>query len=212
MEDLSGLTQELNTLRMQQAEEVGRAKAVAEAGKELAGKVEAGEALDVQLRQVSALFRSMSEERQTVLRTRIEGLVSLGLKAVFEEPFEFKINMVPKADQITANLTVLDSTGLETDILGARGGGVAAVVGVLLQLVMLTFLGERSAKLLFLDESFAHLSDEYVRRMAMLLKLLTEKLKLQVVLVTHQPEFMEFADKAYKFTAPKGITKVEELK
>ena len=212
MDVFDEIAHELDAFKAQYNQDVGRAKEIAETGKALASRVSGCEKSDILLRQVSALFRSMSEERQNILRKRIEKLISLGLKAVFEEVFEFRINMATKADQVTVRMSVMDSSGLETDILGARGGGLAAVIGVLLQLVMLTFLGNRAAKVLFLDESFAHLSDEYVQRMAILLKMLSDKLDVQVILVTHQSEFLEYADKAYKFTAPKGITKAEELK
>jgi DNA repair exonuclease SbcCD ATPase subunit len=193
-------------------QDLGRAKQIAERGKELQTQFMGLESLDITLRKVSALFRSMSEERQDVLRERIERLVSLGLKAVFQEPFVFYIKMVPKADQITAQFILLDGHGVEADVLNSRGGGISAVVGVLLQIVMLSFMRSRVDQVLFLDEALAHLSDEYTTRMGMLLKMLSKRLGIQVIMVTHQPEFMEFADITYKLTAPKGATIAERIK
>jgi len=193
-------------------QDLGRAKQIAERGKELQAQFAELESLDITLRKVSALFRSMSEERQNVLRGKIERLVSLGLKAVFQEPFVFTIHMVSKADQITAQFVLLDKNGVEADILNSRGGGISAVVGALLQIVMLSFMRSRVDQVLFLDEALAHLSDEYVQRMGMLLKMLSQRLGIQVIMVTHQPEFMEFADVAYKLTAPKGSTVAERIK
>ena len=102
--------------------------------------------------------------------------------------------------------------GLETPILEARGGGVAAVAGFLLRACVL-LLTPDSRNLLVLDEVFAHLSEEYVPRCAEFLKELCERTDLQILLVTHQPEFTQAAHKVTRIerVGPDESRFVEEL-
>jgi len=192
--------------------EVGKARAISDQAKQSQKDMEQAQGLHTKYELVSLLFQNISEQQQAVLIEKIERLVSLGLRSVFEEDMTFIIKMQSKADQMNASFRLRDATGLETDIMDAKGGGVAVLVGVLLQIVMLTLMRGRLAQVLFLDESFSHVSDEYVPRVAVLMNTLANKLGMQIVLVTHQPEFSEDADKVYRFAKKDGQTVVTKIK
>ena len=192
--------------------EVGKAKAISEQAKQSQKELQVATDLQGQYEKVSLLFQGVSEVQQAVLINKIERLVSLGLRAVFEEEMTFIINMQTKADQMSATFRLRDETGLETDIMDAKGGGVAVLVGVLLQIVMLTLMRGRLAQVLFLDESFSHVSDVYIPRVSTLMHTLSNKLGLQVVMITHQPEFSEDADVVYRFAKKEGHTVATRVK
>ncbi len=192
--------------------EVGKAKAISDQAKQGQKDLEQAQELHDRYEKVSILFQSISEQQQAVLIEKIERLVSLGLRAVFEEDMQFIIKMTPKADQMSANFRLRDGTGLETDIMTAKGGGVSVLVGVLLQIVMLTLMRNRLAPVLFLDESFSHVSDEYIPKVSALMRTLSSKLGMQIVMVTHQPEFQEDADAVYRFAKKDGHTVATKVK
>lgn len=206
------LSSALDTAMSEFLVEVGKAKAISDQAKAAAKAAAEAKELQDRYEKVSLLFQSISEQQQAVLIEKIERLVSLGLRAVFEEDMTFIIRMQTKADQMTASFRLRDGTGLETDIMDAKGGGVAVLVGVLLQIVMLTLMRGRMAQVLFLDESFSHVSDEYIPKVAALMRTMSSKLGMQIVLVTHQPEFQEDADAVYRFSKKEGCTVVARMK
>ena len=68
----------------------------------------------------------------------------------------------------------------------------------------------RKPDLLVLDETFAHVSEEYLEPLGQFLRQVVDRTGVQILLVTHQDTFLDYADKAYKFSAVDGRTKVVE--
>jgi ABC-type thiamine transport system ATPase subunit len=91
---------------------------------------------------------------------------------------------------------------VDAPILEAFGGGPASVISFLLRLLVVR--RTKLAPVLLLDEAFAFVSAEYVEGVAKLLRELADKLGLTIVLVTHQPVFLEVAHVAYRISQDKG--------
>jgi DNA repair exonuclease SbcCD ATPase subunit len=164
------------------------------------------------LSQISALLSSYADDQQAAVQGQIEAIVSKGLQTIFQEDLVLKIvnRMVGRRPE--TDFVLVSNSGdqvLETSILDARGGGVAAVAGFLIQAV-LVLLTPGLRPVLFLDEVFAQVSQEYLPALSEFIKELVDKSPLQVVLVTHSQEFSEAADRVYRFSQGNGITKVVE--
>lgn len=162
-----------------------------------------------QLTNIASFLNSFADERQEELHRKIESVVTAGVRKIFEEDdMSLKIvsKMVGQRNEIDF---VLVSGELETSILEARGGGVAAVVGFLIQAV-LVMLTPHMRPVLFLDETFAQVSDFYRPALGAFLHELATEGDLQIVMVTHDDVYREYADKVYKFTQTAGVTKVVE--
>jgi ABC-type lipoprotein export system ATPase subunit len=59
-----------------------------------------------------------------------------------------------------------------------------------------------------LDETFAHVSSEYLEPMGQFLREVVDKTGVQIIMVTHQPELAEYADTVYRFSNKDGKTQV----
>lgn len=166
------------------------------------------------LDRVTLLLNSLGEDRQLQAQRTIEELVTRGLQTIFDSSLSFHI--VQSVRGKTANVeflvrTTLPGSVVETPVMDARGGGLAATIGFLLRLVvMLLSKGTKSENILVLDETFAHVSAEYLGALGEFLREVVDKTGVQIVMVTHQPEFAEYADKVYRFTAVDGKTQVRE--
>lgn len=96
----------------------------------------------------------------------IEDLVTRGLQTIFDSTLSFHI--IQSVRGKTANVdfivrTTLPESVIETSVMDARGGGLAATIGFLLRLVvMLLRGGTKEENILILDETFAHVSAEYL--------------------------------------------------
>jgi ABC-type lipoprotein export system ATPase subunit len=79
----------------------------------------------------------------------------------------------------------------------------------LLRIVVLTRRGLRP--LLLLDESLAAINEQYIPRVARFLSLLSDRLGLDILAVTHNPTLVEEADTAYRIQAQKGAAVFKPL-
>ena len=158
--------------------------------------------------QASTFLLQFSEDREASVYALVQDLVSQGLTQVFDEELTFKV--VPKSTnsrfsidfQIESRPTGGDI--LATPVLEARGGGVAAVAGFLLQVVMI--LLSDAPRVVLLDEVFAQVSAEYEPRLAEFLTQLVDEVGLQVELVTHSDAFDDVSDASYRASLHEGAT------
>lgn len=214
MTDLDSLDIRARQKRRQLDARQGEMRATLLRGKELqaeiSGLAEAVETLD----RTTIFLNSLGEEKQLKAQQTIEELVTRGLQTIFDETLSFHILQTVRGK--TANVeflvrTTLDGREIETPVMEARGGGLAATIGFLLRLVvMLLDKGTRHENIMLLDETFAHVSAEYLDPLRSFLRQVVDKTGVQIVMVTHQPEFAEEADKVYRFTTQDGRTVVKE--
>lgn len=188
---------------------VGEAKALAAQGKKAKAQADEADATVVACEEAVAFLNSFADERQEKVQRRIEELVTHGVQTIFGDDMTFHVISEQKANRSEVTFSLRSSMGeqvVETPILDARGGGVAAVVGFLLRLIVTLLREERP--LLVLDETFAQLSAEYEPRLAEFLRELVDQTGVQIVMVTHSEAFSEHADRVYRFGQKNGVTTV----
>jgi len=164
--------------------------------------------------QAEALLTSIGEEAQETARAQVEGLVTRGLQVIFGDDLSFHLVPGERGGQATMEFMLRSygspSNALDTPVMEARGGGMAAVVGFALRLVVL-LLTPGSRKFLALDETFAHVSASYESRVAEFLREVADKAGVQLLLVTHSPSYSDMADKKVRLAiGPDGLTEVHE--
>lgn len=165
------------------------------------------------LKLIEAFLTQFADERQAQVYRQIEATVSEGLLAVFNEDIRLEVTTKVVGARSETVFTVVSQTDegeLRTSIMDARGGGVAAIVGFLIQAV-LVLLTPGLRPVLFLDETFRNVSEEYQAPLGEFVKDLCERTGLQVVLVTHQPTIAEYADSWYSFSQESGRTKIKKV-
>jgi ABC-type uncharacterized transport system YnjBCD ATPase subunit len=162
---------------------------------------------------VSRVLTQIGEERQESAQRQVEELVTRALQVVFGENLSFHVVQSVKANRAEVDFVLRSTYGeqvIDTPVMEARGGGMAAVVGFVLRLVVL-LLTPGARRFLALDESFAHVSASYEPRVAEFLREVADKADVQILLVTHSTAYGDLADARYRLTlGSDGITKVEE--
>lgn len=191
----------------------GEARMVAVAGRNARDRIAQLKA-DVELHERAALLlTTLGEERQAQAQQQIEHLVTKALQTIFSRDLSFHLqpgvrNKTPVVDFIVSS-TLDDGTVVDTDVMDARGGGLAATVGFLLRLVVLLLSARPGNTLMVLDETFAHLSAEFEPRVAEFLRELVDRTNIQIVMVTHSDAFTDLADIQHRFTLIDGVTQVQ---
>jgi ABC-type dipeptide/oligopeptide/nickel transport system ATPase subunit len=148
------------------------------------------------LTYTGAALRQLLQTVSAEAITAVEQLETYGLQVIFDDQsLVFKIETSQKRGVQWMEPKLLQGE-VEAPILDAFGGGPATVVAFLLRVLVLKRLG--LAPVLLLDEPFSMVSAEYVASVGKLLRELCEMTGMVMIMVTHQPAFMEHAHKAYE--------------
>lgn len=148
------------------------------------------------LKKIQALFQKAAEMTQKQIKFHIEGLVSSALAAIWDDPYEFKLEFVNRRGKTEADLWFVKN-GFRRRPLGGHGGGIIDVAALALRMAFWS-LSKNTRPILILDEPFKNINDpsrSLHKKTAAMLKMMSKKLKLQVIMVSQLKELMDIADK-----------------
>lgn len=212
-DDITTLTTAVRNRRRELDALMGEARATLLRGKAIEEQI-GGLTEDVSdYERVTTLLNSLGEDRQQRAQQTIEELVTRGLQTIFDETLTFHIVQSVKGKAAIVEFVVRSTFGneqVETPVMDARGGGLAATIGFLLRIVVMLLRSRNTSEeqILVLDETFAHVSEEYLAGMGEFLRQIVDKTGVQIIMVTHQPEFADYADTVYRFSQKDGKTVV----
>lgn len=161
------------------------------------------------IEEAQAFLQKVAQSTQEKLKFQIEDVVNLALESVFPNEYEFKIEFNVSRGKTDAELVFQDKrTGQTIDPMEASGGGVVDLTAFALRLSAFA-LESGTDNVIILDEPFKFISRDLQERAGEILKTLSEKMKLQIIMVTHIPEFIEVADRVFEVKKNEnGISKI----
>lgn len=126
--------------------------------------------------------------------------VTSGLHTVFfDQNLSLKSDFQVSGGRVGIELSLSqekeDGIVVEGDPLDSFGGGPVSIVSVLLRTVVLLKSGR--VPFLFLDETVAPVSAEYLSHCAQFLRRLAETFGVDIFLVIHKPEYHSYAHLSY---------------
>jgi DNA repair exonuclease SbcCD ATPase subunit len=141
--------------------------------------------------QAQTIIQVVAQQVQQQAHDRISAIVSKCLKAVFDDPYEFRIEFDRKRGRTEARL-VFVRDGQEVDPLDGAGGGVVDVAAFALQVACIALRRPRRRRLFVADEPFKFVSGRkgFRERVRNLIEVLADELGFQFVLVSHD-RFLE---------------------
>jgi DNA repair ATPase RecN len=158
--------------------------------------------------QALVLINAVTEAKRKELATKVENLISYGLSQIFEKDYRFVLHMEQRGQQVDFQFRIRDPDLGDTaiDLFDARGGGLVQVVAFLLRLLVILSARPPLRRFLFLDEPLRMVSEEYVPNLCSFIKQLAVKADFQFLLITHDRNLIQMADKAYQFKLVNGAT------
>ena len=134
------------------------------------------------------------------------------LQAIYDEELRLECDFNIKRDRSAVTLRYvkkLSDGSLLKRVPEGSGCGVSDVVAFALRMVLIKATG--CEPILIADEPFKWLGRDQIPRAAKLLKYLSEKLGVQIILTSHHPDLRDMADVAYQFKLDEnGITQIVE--
>ena len=148
---------------------------------------------------------------QEHLQYRISKLVTLAMEAVFDDPYHLEVLFENARGRTQASINFMRGDELVSP-LDASGGGAVDVAAFGLQVSLWTLQNPRTRPVLFLDEPLKWLKGGGMPdKGAAMLQEISQKLGIQVIMVSHSPELISHADRVFQVTKKKNISTVRVL-
>jgi len=150
--------------------------------------------------------QSVAENIQSQLSSKIDDIVNLGLATCFQG-YSFETKYVASRGKTEVNFIVKNGDSI-IDPLAQCGGGLVDVLGFCLRISVYAI--SNVADTLVFDEPFKFVSKGLREKVSELLKVLSERLNLQVIEVTHIDELSENSDKKILIKKTNNVSNVVE--
>ena len=204
-------TEEIKRLKDKAVQEKVKRDLFIEKKKELGNTLHSLKQQEVNVRKARAILVEVGKSTQEHLSNKIEDVLTKALRTIFDRPFDFVVRFVEKRNKSECELLIRegDSEFIPKDDMGV---GVIDVTGFLLRIVLWSMRKNKTRRLFIYDEPLKAIGhDELMYRTGELIKELAKKLGIQVIIVTHEEELIQLADKAYLVTHGEKGSVVKEV-
>lgn len=189
---------------------MGRLDALKTRLEQIRGDVERLYSKEDTLLKASLFLQSMSDSTRSQVLDKISAIVTDALQTVKDKNLEFRMELVTERNQPDLKFYVYDKATNESyDVLESCGGGIADLVSFALRVSLLVKWSPSLSRVLILDESFKFVSVQDQELLAEFVRGLSERLNLQMILVTHSPTLTNRAHRVFTVSKENGASTVE---
>lgn len=181
---------------------------------------EKAEELAVKISSVDILMKNLTEIREILsivgilaykeIKVIIEELVTQSLQSVFGDNYSFELeNKISRNKPETYMYVVID--GNRRSLKDEQGGGVADLVAFSLRVILWALSGKHTDNVMILDEPLRFVDKAHLTICGEMIKSLSNLLGIQFILVTHESQLFEQADKSFLVEQVNGVSTVQEV-
>lgn len=161
------------------------------------------------------ILQIVAKDTQNMFVSNISDVVSSALEAVFgENSYKFSVEFVQRRGKTEVDMYFIRD-GEKIDPLSSSGGGAVDVASFALRVAVWSILVNSNRKIsntIILDEPFRFLSRELQPLAGNMLKMLSDKLGIQFIIVTHNQDIIENGDKVFEVSNDGSHSFVNKVK
>jgi len=155
-----------------------------------------------------SILQEAAKKTQQNLEFHISHLITLSLKAVFVDPPEFIMSFETRRNKTECDL-FFKQDGELYDPIDDRGGGICDVTSFALRIAFWSIKKNRNT--MILDEPFKNASPTLHEKISEMLNLISDRLNLQIIMVSHSNDINICADKVLICEKKGRKSKLREL-
>ncbi len=145
--------------------------------------------------EAKIILQIAAKNTQSNLEFHFSNIVTKALHVVFDDPYKFVPEFIERRNKTECDLWLIrDDQKLRPKF--AVGGGVRDIIAFALRLSYWKI--EKSSPIIILDEPFKNLSRNLIPKAINILRFLSNKFNLQMIIVTHIAEIAEQADSLFE--------------
>ena len=147
------------------------------------------------IQQARRIINIVAEQTQMQLEHKLSAMVTSALISVMPSEFsELKIEFMPKRGKTEAEIYFMDAKGNRIDPMEDSGGGPVNLAATALKVSCWNVLRPRSAPVMLLDEPFHFISKRYRSAAGQILREISKRLGIQIILISHEDSYIDCAD------------------
>lgn len=160
------------------------------------------------IEEAQILLQVTAQETQNNLKIHLEDIVQIAINTCFPGEYKFSIEFELKRGSTICEMYIIDCHGYKINPLNSAGGGVVDIISIALRLAVWSL--SKPDNVIILDEPFKFLSSNLHPLAVEILSNLSKKLKLQIIIITHNSVIIDIADSIFEVKKnKKGISKVK---
>ncbi len=205
------LTNELKILRTWHERRQGELKKLKTDIKEIEHKIQKGNQKTIRLERALEIVKRVGLKTQKQLEYHLAEQVNLAMDAVFDDPYQLKVNFHEKRGKTEVEL-LFTRGDMEFPPIGSSGGGVIDVASLALRIAYWAMRqDQKSRPVLILDEPFSQLKGIDANSRALeIIKEISEQLNLQIISVSDErisrSDIIEKATRVFQVSKNSGIS------
>lgn len=157
--------------------------------------------------QAREVIKEAGLRTQQALAFHISDITTLALQAVFPEPYNLVVDFVQRRNKTECDLW-FERDGQRLSPMDASGGGAVDVAAFALRVASWSMQHPRSRATIILDEPMRFLSTDLQPKASEMLKQLSDRLGIQFIIITHEEELAEEADRVFQIQKRKQVSEV----
>lgn len=176
---------------------------------QLLNKIKKEKRLQKYQEQAHEILKQVGLETQQQLVYHISDVTSVALGSVFDEPYTVKLDFVERRGKTECDI-LFEKNGFPYDPLTASGGGVADLASFALRIASWSMKVPMTRPIIILDEPFKHLDKTMHPRASEMIKMLSDKLGIQFLIITHEQSMGTYADRVFEVRQRKGVSTIKQ--
>lgn len=159
-----------------------------------------------------AFLEDLANSRRGAMKGKIEKVITEALQLIYGPSYGIELTYSMKNNRSCLDIEMVRDTpaGKVKRDMDGFGGGVSDTISVPLRLMVL--MGSKQTdKVCILDECWKHMDMERIELVGKFLRLLADKLGIQIIMCSHHEKIRDFADRTFEVSETGGISKVESF-
>lgn len=146
------------------------------------------------------IFVEVTKATQIQFKERVESLVTMALRSVYDRPLEFELQFLQKGNRFQCIPKVIEGDN-EYEPEEQLGGGALDVISFAFRVVLWSLQSPRTRPTFVMDEPLRFLGEGVLLdRAGTMLREISHKLDFQIIIITHAPQLTSIADRAFVVT------------
>jgi DNA repair exonuclease SbcCD ATPase subunit len=133
----------------------------------------------------------------------IEEIITEGIQLVFGDDLDFIVET--KVERGASAIEFFIERNESTIDIDSDGGSMVQVVSFILRLILIKAHRPQLRQFVAIDEAFNGVDENHMPAVGSLLRKMVDESRVQILFVTHNPVFIEYADVVYEITKNKGV-------
>lgn len=188
MSGTKGLRRSLERLRGRASQIETQTKKVQLSLRDLRRKEKASE-------EALAVIQAVAQETQAQLEYQLSDIVSTSMEAIFPDPYSLLVEFLISRGRVETQM-FFEREGNKVLPMDSSGGGAVDVAALALRFSCYAIQSPRRRPVMFLDEPLKWLKgSDLPEKGALMIKEISKKMNLQIVMNSHDPNLIEAADR-----------------